>query len=1137
MQTVILIPPAGVVGVPIMPLLDFTFPVPFAAQAPVSPAFLWLLAAAVFVLPFVLGHFIAKQLRMPDYATRIGVVLWSIAATVAIFAANPRIKLGVDLKGGVILVWELADDEEQDRIDRESESAEKKATGSSGKSAGSGVLSAMCQTISQRINPTGTKEIVVRPYGDRQIEVIVPEVDQTEIDMVKAQIGQSGFLEFMIVANSTDHAEQFELARQVASQESEMARRVANITMTGEGGKSVTIGRWVGLGRRTLPGGGLGNFNTYPGRGDLLRDGRTGRIVQVPGFEDPDSGELEAYVKNHNIGDLEVLMVVEPDERLKVTGDHLGLAREDVDERLFPAIHFSMNTEGALRMGTLTGTNLPDRNREFYRHLGIVMDNRLLSAPRIISRISDSGQITGRFDRAEVQFLVEILRSGRLQQRLKKEPISQNQIGELLGGDQIRKGTLAIGGSLIAVLGFVAIYYRVAGLIACVGLLLNLAMTLAAMIAMGAPLTLPGMAGLVLTVGMAVDANILIYERIREELRRGAALRMAIRNGFDRATITIVDSNLTTVLTSVVLYAFGTDQIKGFAVTLTFGLLTSMFTAIYFSRVCFDVAERARWLKRITMIQLLTEPNFDFVGKQGIAMIASTILILVGVVAGAMRGSMLFGIDFSGGTSVTMQLDKPQEDSEVREVLRKALGTVKDERGSAIQYSLSKVGVSDLPAGSLWKVDTSFRKLEQLQPLLAENFKLARHEMTYDPTKIKTLTTPDRESSLSAPDAPRPEARPSKDKSGAFPLPTDDALAFQGDLALLAQAGDDPAAPTVQDPGAGEAAGKGQAGDDDEQKVAPSAALDKLKSPPANPDGTSSAETRARSSCQVEFGHGINARTLRDQIDLIVRELDLPKREIDLANPNWDRESSERFRSWEVTLDTDPATTNKVLGALKTRFETTPTWWSASTFGSKVANDMKVNAVIALVLSLICIVAYVWFRFERVIFGIAAVIALIHDVLVTFAAIAISYWLQGALGFLGVQEFKIGLTVVAAFLTIIGYSLNDTIVIFDRLREVRGKSPHLTADMINSTVNQTLSRTLLTALTVFLVVLILYAFGGDDEIHAFAYAMVVGTVAGTYSTVYIASPIVLWMIGKDERGDDEKKPGKPSPALAASQSR
>ena len=171
---------------------------------------------------------------------------------------------------------------------------------------------------------------------------------------------------------------------------------------------------------------------------------------------------------------------------------------------------------------------------------------------------------------------------------------------------------------------------------------------------------------------------------------------------------------------------------------------------------------------------------------------------------------------------------------------------------------------------------------------------------------------------------------------------------------------------------------------------------------------------------------------------------------------------------------------------------------------------MQYQAFAAMLLSLIGIVLYIWIRFQKVAFGFAAVVALVHDVLITLGAIAVSFWLAKFLGVLLIEEFKISLTMIAAFLTIIGYSLNDTIVVFDRIREVRGKDPKLTSSMINTSINQTLSRTLLTSVTTLLVVLILYAIGGEG-IHAFSYALVVGVLVGTYSSIFVASPTLLWI--------------------------
>ena len=196
--------------------------------------------------------------------------------------------------------------------------------------------------------------------------------------------------------------------------------------------------------------------------------------------------------------------------------------------------------------------------------------------------------------------------------------------------------------------------------------------------------------------------------------------------------------------------------------------------------------------------------------------------------------------------------------------------------------------------------------------------------------------------------------------------------------------------------------------------------------------------------------------------------------------------------------------------------------------GGQIASQTQWQAIMAIIASLLGIIAYVWIRFQNVAFGLAAVVALIHDVLIVLGAIALSHYVAGALGFILIEDFKISLPVIAALLTIIGYSLNDTIVVFDRIREVRGKRTEMTEEIINSSISQTLSRTILTSLTTFMVVVILYWFGGD-AIHGFAFALVIGVVVGTYSSIFIASPTLLWLMNRgfspeyDEHGNPIRK--------------
>ncbi len=308
----------------------------------------------------------------------------------------------------------------------------------------------------------------------------------------------------------------------------------------------------------------------------------------------------------------------------------------------------------------------------------------------------------------------------------------------------------------------------------------------------------------------------------------------------------------------------------------------------------------------------------------------------------------------------------------------------------------------------------------------------------------------------------------------------------------------------------------------------------------------SSADTTAvparviRTIAHVKLGEKMNTPTLRDKLRVAYNELYGQPQAADNANGatsggddtgsapvaptqevpglvvgpdetfNWDQKSGQSNADWYVSMALPRGQAEQVLQRMQSDMADTPVYPQSSKIGSQVAGDTQTLAIWAMIGSLFGIVGYIWIRFQRVVFGVAAVIALVHDVLITLGAIAVSAYVADALGFLLIEEFRISLPIVAAFLTIIGYSLNDTIVIFDRIREVRGKSPDLTVEMINTSINQTLSRTLLTSLTTLIVVAILYALGGQG-IHGFAFALVVGVVAGTYSTIFIASPALLWM--------------------------
>jgi SecD/SecF fusion protein len=260
-------------------------------------------------------------------------------------------------------------------------------------------------------------------------------------------------------------------------------------------------------------------------------------------------------------------------------------------------------------------------------------------------------------------------------------------------------------------------------------------------------------------------------------------------------------------------------------------------------------------------------------------------------------------------------------------------------------------------------------------------------------------------------------------------------------------------------------------------------------------------------------GSPISAAALRDRINASAKEVVNENLEIFVENPKWDRQDNSTFEDWTVMLPVEKEKATKIVEHVKEKLENEVVWQTSSKIGGQVSADTRWRALGALAVSLVGIIAYVWFRFQNIAWGLAAVTALAHDALVMLTGIAASYWLAGPLGFLGVEEFKISLPVVAAFLAVLGYSVNDTIVIFDRLREIRGKSPRITREMLNASVNQTLSRTIILFGITLVVVVILYAFGGPG-IHAFAFAMVVGVISGCYSTLGIAAPMVLWLLNR-----------------------
>ncbi len=1045
----------------------------------------WLAGAlAVLVLPFFVGGFIAKRLKMPNHSVRIGFVLFAITASAAVLL-NKLPEYGVDLRGGTILVYEIDPSKGSTRLE-----------------GGSVKSQDLVGPLTKRINPSGTREILIRPYGDDQIEIIIPEVDQREVAQIEETLEQAGILRFAIVANQTDHQRIIELA----AEQAESPRRAERLSEVVRDVDGRVVGRWVVVDRETKAVDDTRPFRVNVGNA-IVRNPETGEFVDLPAAVRGNNGEyLQAkWVDENNLSGLEVLMIIDPD--VDVTGEDLAFASTTYDEQGAPAVAFTLTDPGSGKFRVLTTENAPQGTRQ--RQLGIVMDDRLLSAPNILQPISKQGRITGNFTTQEVRSLVDILKAGQLPAALTKHPIAKNQIDATLGADTISKGIWAIGISLGLVLLFILVYYQFAGVIACIALLLNLAMILATMVLINQPLTLPGLAGLVLTVGMSVDANVLIFERIREELKKGAKDRMAVRNGFGKATITIVDANLTTLFTAIVLYAIGTDQIRGFAVTLILGILFSMFTAIYMSRTFFDIAERhnklrlsmADWVNNLR--ERVSGGAVDFMSMGKVSLSLSAILIVAGVASLVARGSNILDIDFAGGSSVQFRVSDSTSTDEIRRIVGENIG---EQNGSPVQFTVNGVTMEDAEPGTVFKVDSSLEAVEDLQERIVTAFK---NDPGVDLVTYNVQISPAGTEATSAVD---------RDSNGLM------LVAAQAD-----EAADDAAADTAD--------GTETASGDDGETTAADAETETDADTAAETDAETDADTGGEGETETlqsavrridlgidgsETPASISGPTLIQRLKDAAESLGIPlnERAVELdpigeGAAEWSSGSSIPFSQWQVSLPMNEATADRVMGAVESSLGDEPIWVSSSSVGARVAGQMIGRASVALFASLMVIILYIWFRFQRVIYGFAAVAALVHDILVTLGAIAISYYVADALGFLLIDPFKISLTVVAALLTIIGYSLNDTIVIFDRIRETKGKAPRLTGDMINTSINNTLSRTLLTSLTTLIVVLLLYAFGGEG-IHAFAFALVVGVLVGTYSSVFVASPILLWLVSRNQ---------------------
>ncbi len=780
------------------------------------------------------------------------------------------INLGLDLQGGIHLVLEvdqsnLSDDEKTD------------------------VVARALEVIRNRIDQFGVSEPIIHREGDWRIVVELPGVQ--DIERAKGLIGKTARLEFKILESDEGRVGMIEkIDTYLAAQAPADSTKTDDDPLLGQtAADTPSLSRYVRSYGRDLV---VLEDNILTVRDILSRPG-------VQKLTPPDAQFLWGS-KVEEMGDGQLYRALYyVKRRVEMTGEILSDASvttgQSFENAGQPIVNFTTTSQGVRLFGRVTGANVEER-------MAIILDDQVYSAPTIRSKISQgSGIIEGTGNIEEAKDLAIVLRAGALPADV--QIVEDRTVGPSLGRDSIEQGRNAAAIGLIIVIVFMVIYYGFSGLVADLALVLNLVFVMAILAAFQGTLTLPGIAGIILTIGMAVDANVLILERIREELRAGKTVRAAIENGYTRAVQTIVDANVTTIITAIVLYQYGTGPIKGFALTLMIGIIASMFTAIFVTRTIYDtiIARQINPSLNIGRLRVFGDTNINFLGLRHSAFVLSIVFIFIGLGSTFVKGGYNLGIDFAGGTLLELHFEPAASVGDIRQ-------------------SLGDVRVGDR------SVDLRNSEIKE------------------------------------------------------FGSPND----------ILIRVEEEAEGTTIAD----------------------------------------AIKTRLKS----DFAGNI-------------------------------QDATEWLRRQEAV-------------------------------GPKIGEELKTNAVYAILVSMILIIVYVWWRFRQIEFGVAAVIALFHDVMIT-------------LGIFSILDREISLAIVAALLTIVGYSLNDTIVVYDRIREdLKLYRRDAFGTVINRAINECLNRTVLTSGTTMLVVLSLIFLGGE-VIRDFAIALLIGIVVGTYSSAFVASPIVV----------------------------
>ena len=624
--------------------------------------------------------------------------------------------------------------------------------------------------------------------------------------------------------------------------------------------------------------------------------------------------------------ELVAIKVTDRDGKAPLEGNVITDARDDLDQiSARSTVSMTMNPEGAKAWAKLTKENIG-------RSIAIVLDDMVYSFPNVNTEITGGrSEISGNFTPQEAKDLANVLKSGKMP--APSRIIQEDVVGPSLGHEAITKGMISFAIAFLIVMLYMMVYYGFKpGLVVDAALLINVFFLVGILASFKAVLTLPGIAGIVLTMGMAVDANVLIYERIKEELRAGKTHKSAVEDGYKNAMSAIVDSNLTTVLTGIILFYFGTGPIKGFATTLIIGIITSFFTAVFLTRLYYvrkvEKAEINDWTFTTKLSKnLLSNVKIDWIKIRKIGYIVSCAFVLIAGVSLGLRG-LNQGIDFSGGRNYVVRFAEKVNTDDIINHLEDGF--------TDAQVSVITIGSED-------------------QVRITTNYKIADNSETIDDEVEEILYN---------------ELQPELEQYGVTKE-----MFLKGYL--------------------------------------------------------------------LEDGKAVLAS-------------------VDAEN---------------------------TLGVQ-----------SSQKVGPAIADDIKADAIWAILFSMIGIFIYIFVRFRNVSYSFGSVASLVHDVVFILGLYSLLYSIMPF-------SLEIDQSFIAAILTIIGYSMNDTVVVFDRVRELVGLYPKRDRkEVINEAINATLTRTLSTSLSTFLVLVVIFLLGGET-IRGFVFAMMVGVVIGTYSTLFVAIPV------------------------------